>query len=93
MKVLNRQLSTITIVLGIMASGMAQAGDKDSIVVSSLGEFDRGGLSQPLPKAQAGKQAVTQQNTAAAQSAQERQLAERKAEFVRRIFWMALLTR
>lgn len=93
MKVLNGQLAAI--VLGMMVGGLAQAGDMDGAVAYSLGEFDRVGVSQPVPKAQPDSRAKAQRQTAAnpPQSAQERQLAARKAEFVRRMFWLALSSR
>jgi hypothetical protein len=91
MKNLNQHLATI--VLAMMAAGIAQAGDMDGAVAYSLGEFDRVGVSQPLPKAQAGKHVMSKKDAAAGQSAQERALAARKAEFVRRMFWVALSVR
>lgn len=93
MKSLNGQLAII--VAGMMAAGISQAGDMDAAVAYSLGEFDRVGVSRPMPKAQAGARTVAQKQSApnAAQSAQERQLAARKAEFVRRMFWLALAAR
>lgn len=91
MNVLNRHLAAI--VLGIAAAGMAQAGDLGSAVAYSLGEFDRVGVSQPVPKVQAGKRVMPQNGKAVAQSAQEQELAMRKAEFVRRMFWVALSAR
>jgi hypothetical protein len=90
MKVLNKQLAAI--VLSVMACGLAQAGDMDGAVAYSLGEFDRVGTSQPLPKAQAGARAAAKRQSPP-DAAQERQLAARKAEFVRRMFWLALSSR
>jgi hypothetical protein len=93
MKRLNRQLATIS--MGLLMAGIAQAGDMGSAVAYSLGEFDRVGASQPMPKAQVGGASGEQKQSRlnAAQSAQERQLAARKAEFVRRMFWLALSAR
>lgn len=76
------------VAMGLMMAGIVQAGDMDSAVAYSLGEFDRVGVSQPMPKAQAAEHAGAQK-----QIAQERQLAARKAEFVRRMFWLALSAR
>lgn len=83
------------IVLGMMTTVIAQAGDMDSAVAYSLGEFDRVGVNQPAPKVQSGVRSGPQKPsaTSSAQTAQERQLAARKAEFVRRIFWLAVAAR
>jgi hypothetical protein len=93
MKRLKMQLAIIA--AGTLAAGIAQAGDMGGAVAYSLGEFDRVGVNQPVPKAQGGARAgaPTQSGPTAAQTAQERQLAARKAEFVRRMFWLALSAR
>ena len=70
----------------------AQAADMDSAVAYSMGEFDRVGMSQPVPKTQSGKN-QKKSATSVAQSRQDRQMNAQKAEFVRRMFWMALSMR
>ena len=70
----------------------AQAADMDSAVTYSMGEFDRVGMSQPAPKTQSGK-SQKKSATSVAQSGQDRQINAQKAEFVRRMFWMALSMR
>lgn len=70
----------------------AQAGDMGSVVAYSLGEFDRVGMSQPLPKVQSGNAQKTAP-TRVADAAQKRRLDAQKAEFVRRMFWVALSMR
>jgi hypothetical protein len=93
MKGLNKPLAIMAV--GMMTAGIARAGDMDGAVAYSLGEFDRVGVSQPMPKAQADGRTTAQKQSGAkvAQTAQERQLAARKAEFVRRMFWLALSAR
>lgn len=70
----------------------AQAADMDSVVAYSMGEFDRVGMSQPAPKTQSGK-SQKKSATSVAQSGQHRQMNTQKAEFVRRMFWVALSMR
>ncbi len=70
----------------------AQAADMDSVVAYSMGEFDRVGMSQPAPKTQSGK-GQKKSATSVAQAGQDRQINAQKAEFVRRMFWMALSMR
>lgn len=70
----------------------AQAADMDSVVAYSMGEFDRVGMSQPVPKTQSGK-SQKKAATSVAQSGQDRQMNAQKAEFVRRMFWVALSMR
>lgn len=70
----------------------AQAADMDSAVAYSMGEFDRVGMSQPVPKTQSGK-SQKKSATSVAQSGNNRQMNTQKAEFVRRMFWMALSMR
>lgn len=73
-------------------NGSATAGDMGSAVSYSLGEFDRVGMSQPVPKVQSGK--TRKQNvTRVADGANRRQMDAQKAEFVRRMFWVALSMR
>jgi hypothetical protein len=91
MKILNKQMAAI--VLGMALAGVAQGGDMSSAVAYSMGEFDRVGASQPLPKTQAGKRDAAQRNPGKAQTVQEREMSARKAEFVRRMFWVALAAR
>jgi hypothetical protein len=85
------KLSTVAaLVVGLNATLLA--GDLDSAVAYSMGEFDRVGLSQPLPKTLSGE--VQRKATSSrVQSSQNRQLNAQKAEFVRRMFWMALSMR
>ena len=83
-------------VLAAGLNGMTQAADLDSAVAYSFGEFDRVGQSQPLPKSQSGVSSgkgQKQSATSVAQSAQNRQVNAQKAEFVRRMFWVALSMR
>lgn len=70
----------------------AQSADMDSVVAYSMGEFDRVGMSQPAPKTQSGK-SQKKPETSVAKSGQQRQMNAQKAEFVRRMFWMALSMR
>jgi hypothetical protein len=70
----------------------AQSADMDSVVVYSMGEFDRVGMSQPVPKTQSGKN-QRKSATSVAQSGSNRQMNTQKAEFVRRMFWVALSMR
>jgi len=93
MKNSSKRLAMVAV--GLMMAGIAQAGDMDSAVAYSLGEFDRVGVSQPAAKAQQGERAKAQGKSVAgnAQSAQDRQLAAHKAEFLRRMFWLALVAR
>lgn len=76
--------------LGLNTSSLAA--DMDSAVAYSLGEFDRVGMSQPMPKTQSGK-SQKKSTTSVARPSQNRQLNAQKAEFVRRMFWMALSMR
>ncbi len=83
-------------VLALGLGGMAHAADLDSAIAYSFGEFDRVGQSQPLPKSQTGTspgKGQKQSPTSVAQSAQNRQVNAQKAEFVRRMFWVALSMR
>jgi len=77
----------------VMLAGIAQAGDMGDAVAYSLGEFDRVGVNRTVPKSQEGRAATSGSKSAAPQTAQERELAVRKAEFVRRMFWLALSAR
>jgi hypothetical protein len=72
--------------------GLAQAADMNGAVAYSLGEFDRVGTSQALPKTESGK-VQKPAGTKFAQSMQNREMNAQKAEFVRRMFWMALSMR
>lgn len=69
-----------------------QAADMDSAVTYSMGEFDRVGMSQPAPKTQSGK-GQKKSATSVAQSGHNKQMNTQKAEFVRRMFWVALSMR
>lgn len=88
------------VMAGVLAcglSGLAQAADMNGAdlngaVAYSLGEFDRVGTSQPVPKAGAGKVQKTS-GTKFAKSGENREMNAQKAEFVRRMFWMALSMR
>jgi len=80
----------VAFALGLNAS--AQAADMDSVVAYSMGEFDRVGMSQPVPKTQSGK-SQKKSATSVAQSGHHRQMNTQKAEFVRRMFWVALSMR
>jgi hypothetical protein len=82
----------IVAVVGWGLNNSALAADMDSAVAYSLGEFDRVGLSQPAPRTGSGK-AQKKSPTSVARSAQDRQMNAQKAEFVRRMFWMALSMR
>lgn len=80
-------------IFGMLLAGIVQAGDMGDAVTYSLGEFDRVGVNRTVPKTQEGKTAATSRKPASPQTAQERELAVRKAEFVRRMFWLALSAR
>ena len=82
------------VLAGVMAMGMhgAQASDMDSAVAYSMGEFDRVGVNQPAPKAESGK-VQKPAATKLAQAGKNREVNVQKAEFVRRMFWMALSMR
>lgn len=82
----------LSAVLAWGLNGTVQAADMDSALTYSLGEFDRVGMSQPVPKTQSGK-TQKKQTTSVAQSAHNRQMNTQKAEFVRRMFWVALSMR
>lgn len=69
-----------------------QAADLNDAVSYSLGEFDRVGLNQPQPKVQAPSRAKPVQGRQDSKH-QSRELNAQKAEFVRRMFWMALSMR
>lgn len=79
-------------VLACGLSGMTLAADMSGAVAYSMGEFDRVGTSQPVPKTGTGKVQKTS-GTKFAQSTQNREMNAQKAEFVRRMFWMALSMR
>ncbi len=95
MKAMTKLTVAGALVFGL--GGLAQAADMNGVVAYSLGEFDRVGTSQPLPKTESGKTqkpagtkfAQSTQN----QSTQNREMNAQKAEFVRRMFWMALSMR
>jgi len=93
MKTLNKQLMKVA--AGVMMAGLVQAGDMDSVVAYSLGEFDRVGINHPAPRIQQSEPAKVQKTSAVggAQSRQDKQLAAQKAEFLRRMFWLALVSR
>jgi hypothetical protein len=73
-------------------NGFASAADMDGAVAYSLGEFDRVGMSRAAPKMESGKMQKPS-GTKLAQSTQNRELTAQKAEFVRRMFWVALSMR
>jgi hypothetical protein len=78
-------------------NGFAAAADMDGAVAYSLGEFDRVGMSRAAPKRAAPKMESGKMQkpsgTKLAQSTQNRELTAQKAEFVRRMFWVALSMR
>ncbi len=85
-------------VLACGLNSMALAADLDGAVTYSLGEFDRVGMSQPVPKIEANLKTQSGKSqkkpaTSVAQSGHNRQMNTQKAEFVRRMFWVALSMR
>lgn len=90
MNAMKQVLATAVLAWGV-SSGVLAA-DMDSAVTYSMGEFDRVGMSQPIPKTQSGK-SQKKSATSAIQSGQHRQMNAQKAEFVRRMFWVALSMR
>lgn len=83
------------VMAGVLALGMnggAMAADLNSAVAYSMGEFDRVGVNQPAPKTESGKAQKTA-STKLAATGNNREMNAQKAEFVRRMFWMALSMR
>lgn len=95
MKVMTKLTAAGVLACGLSGMTLAadmNAADLSGAVTYSLGEFDRVGTSQPVPKAGAGKVQKTS-GTKFAQSGENREMNAQKAEFVRRMFWMALSMR
>lgn len=93
MNILCKQLIPAFVILAM--SSFAQAGDSDSAQAHSLGEFDRVGVNQPRPKT--GDEEFSRPSRKAvagnARTADGKREAVKKAEFMRRLFWLALVSR
>lgn len=92
MQTMTKMMAVGAVMAGLC--GVVQASDMNGVVAYSLGEFDRVGTSQASPKSESGKmQKKSDTKLAQGSAAQHREMNAQKAEFVRRMFWMALSMR
>ena len=81
------QKGLVLISAGMVIAGLAHAGGMNDVVAHSPDEFDRVGINQSVPR-------VNKSDVAkSGRPAQKSQMAAQKAEFLRRLFWIALVAR